>query len=187
VAYKRRIYLIDPKFQLKFSLFMCILIFIASSVYPLAIYDIMANVIRIAARYSPEVAIKVESYQVSLITDLILWQIGFVGLSFIFCIFFSHKIAGPIYKAKKYLRERRAGHTSDQLHLRKGDYFHELEEEINNTILDLEEIHRQDFQYLGEVTSYLNNLSLIVPEDKKAVLNEITLKLSEIQNRHDSY
>ena len=37
-------------------------------------------------------------------------------------------------------------------------------------------------QNLEEVSSYISNLSLVIPEDKKPVLHEILARLSEIRS-----
>ena len=60
-----------------------------------------------------------------------------------------------------------------------------LNHEMANNHLEEEE-HKKDLVYISEVTTYINNLSLVVPEDKRVVLNEIIVKLNEIQNRFHS-
>ena len=62
----------------------------------------------------------------------------FLGMSFflavflvIFCILFSHRIAGPIYQAIKHLKEHP---NSKTLSFRKKDFFPELAEAINQTL-----------------------------------------------------
>jgi hypothetical protein len=59
---------------------------------------------------------------------------------FITCIVFgfycSHRLGGPIYKAIQYLRAYREGKKKEKLLFRDGDFFHELAEEINQTLHD---------------------------------------------------
>lgn len=113
-------------------------------------------------------------------------QLGFLGLIFVICIFISHKIAGPIYKLQKYLRGIREGGPITNLWFRNGDNFPEVAEEINETMEYFVQQRQDDFAYLEEVSSYIANLSLVVPEDKKPVLNEILSKLAEIQARYQT-
>jgi iron-sulfur cluster repair protein YtfE (RIC family) len=47
------------------------------------------------------------------------------------------------------------------------------------------EEYQNDFVYLSEVNAYINNLSLVVPDDKKPVLSEIHKKLSDIQRKFE--
>lgn len=43
---------------------------------------------------------------------------------------------------------------------------------------------REDFTYLSEVTTYLSNLAVGLPDDKKMVVHEISKNLTEIQERY---
>ncbi|MDD5680809.1 MAG: HAMP domain-containing protein, partial [Candidatus Omnitrophica bacterium] len=52
-------------------------------------------------------------------------------LIFIFAIFISHRIAGPIYRIKSVIREMGEGKLDVPVYLRKNDELHDLAEEIN--------------------------------------------------------
>lgn len=182
-GYKRNTYLINPHFQLKFSLYVCGLVFVSSIIYPLTIFDLLTSFIEFIASKSPEAAAQLEAKRTSLIVILSLWQVGFTALVFVACIFFSHKIAGPMFKLQKFLRGKRDGIDGGKLFFRKGDYFQEVADDFNDAFDELEDRHHQDLIYLNEVNSYISNLGMVVPEDKRAVLAEITQRLNQIQNR----
>lgn len=184
-GYKRSIYLVNPKFQLKFSFYVCFLVFISSIIYPLTIYDLITQFMGAMAKVNPTLVANLEEKRSSLIFILALWQVGFTALVFIACIFFSHKIAGPMFKLQKFLQYKKDGSDNGKLFFRKGDYFQEVADEFNEVFDDMEERHRQDLMYISEVNSYISNLGMVVPEDKKAVLNEITQKLGHIQKRFE--
>lgn len=181
--YKRRIYLINPSFQLKFSFLICLLLFLSSLIYPLAIYDLINQIVTSIAPQFPDAAAHLGEKKILLIGILALWQLGFTALVFIICIFFSHKIAGPLYKMTKHLTSIRNGEYVEKLKFRSGDYFTDLADEFNKTFDVIQENHRKDFVYLSEVHTYLNNLSMVIPDDKKVVLSEINRRLNEIQSR----
>ena len=184
--YKRRIYLINPSFQLKFSFLVCILLFISSLIYPLTIYKTLTTIAGKLGNSSPSLKTNIEEMRQSLLIVLSIWQVGYMGLIFIICIFFSHKIAGPMYKLTKWFRGIRDGQNMGNLSFRHGDYFHDIAEEFNLTFNHMQENYKNDFVYLSEVNTYLSNLSLVVPDDKKVVLNEINKKLTEIQERFNN-
>jgi hypothetical protein len=146
----------------------------------------MNNIIVFFSLKNPEIAAMYEGKRNSLVLFLVLLHMGFTCLTFLSCIFFSHKIAGPLYKLKKHLSEIRAHGTKGPLFFRKGDYFLDLADDVNQTIDQLNETHKNDLIYLGEVNSYINNLTLVVPDDKKIILHEISSKLSEMQERYVS-
>lgn len=118
---------------------------------------------------------------------VILWlsvyQLVFIAIIFVICIFQSHKIAGPIYKLGVYLKALKNGSPMGKISLRKGDNFPEIAQDYNEAMESIQDSRNKDFSYLSEVTSYINNLTLVVPEDKKVVLVEISNKLAEMQER----
>jgi hypothetical protein len=146
----------------------------------------MNNIIVFFSLKNPEIAALYESKRNSLIFFLVLLHLGFTCLTFLACIFFSHRVAGPLYKLKKHLAEIRTNGIKDKLFFRKTDYFLEVADEVNQTMDFIHESYKNDLIYLGEVNSYINNLSLVVPDDKKIVLHEISSKLSEMQERYVS-
>jgi hypothetical protein len=135
---------------------------------------------------NPEIAEHYAGQRSQIIIYLILMHLGFSCVTFCACIFFSHKIAGPMYKLQKYLRGIREEGMKDRLFFRKGDYFSEIADDVNVTLEHIDDAHKNDLVYLSEVNSYINNLSLVVPDDKKIVLSEISNRLSQMQERFTS-
>lgn len=52
-----------------------------------------------------------------------------------FGLIYSHRIAGPVYRIKRVLRDLREGNPVEECRLRKRDEFHDLAEEVTQTIL----------------------------------------------------
>ena len=178
--YKRRIYLINPKFQIKFSLLITVFLLGVTIIYPYTIYQIINN---ISAQLGDKAGLIVERKD-DIFMTLAGWQIGYSLIVFSACIFFSHKIAGPVYKLNLYLKKITEMDSLETVSFRKGDYFMELEKSYNDAVETIRRSRTQDFEQLSEIKSYLANLSLIVPEDKKIVLSEINKKINEINRRY---
>lgn len=176
---KRKIYLINPEFQLKFSSFIAFIIIGVSVVYPIIILEMMDHFINQVGGMTPSI---IEKRQ-SLILVIIGWQIGYTITMFIICVFFSHKVAGPLYKLNKYLLKIANDEPVDEIRFRKSDYFPELEKSFNSAVSKLHEIREHEFGELRKVREYMDNLAMIVPEDKKIVIGEINQKLDEILER----
>lgn len=183
VSYNRKIYLINPSFQYKLSFYASALVFVTGLIYPFTIYILLSAISANFALKNPEIAMYYSDKRDLLILLLIGLHVGFCILTFFCCIFFSHKIAGPLYKLQKHLKAIRDGFAPGKLFFRKGDYFQEIADDLNDTIDVMEETYKNDLVYLSEVNSYINNLSLVVPDDKRVVLNEISSRLSEIQDK----
>jgi signal transduction histidine kinase len=178
--YKRTIFLINPPFQLRFSLIVCSVIVISTMIYPVIIYDFF----NLVSAISPEVGRNVAAAQNDLILYLVLIQIVITLLVFVIFIFFTHKIAGPLFKLKNHLSGIREGNAITQLSFRNGDYFQDVAEEVNIFLETIEENQENDFQYVDEVSQYIDNLSTVVPDDKKPILNEISRRLMSIKSRY---
>lgn len=179
-TYKRSTFIINPHFQIKLSLLVCFLVLAATVIYPITLYEVVENLIKVA----PEKAQVLSETRSSLFWILALVQAGILGLIFVSMIFVSHRIAGPMYKLKMYLNSVRESDKLTPVVFRKGDYFLDIASEVNHTLEYLSEKRAEDFAYLEEINTYIANLSLVVPDDKKPVLHEIQKKLLEIQNRY---
>jgi hypothetical protein len=83
-----------------------------------------------------------------------------------------------------FLSSVREGSPVTTLSFRNDDYFFELAEEVNLFMETIIKNQNKDFEYIGEVSEYIDNLSNIVPDDKKPVLEEISRKLIEIKSRY---
>lgn len=112
-------------------------------------------------------------------------QIVFSAIVFIISLFQSHKIAGPLYKLNKTLLDVAAGHKLGPISFRNKDNFPELAESYNKAIAQITASHRQDFAKLSEISTYIKNLGMVVPEDKKVIISKIVVDLDEIQKKFD--
>jgi nitrogen fixation/metabolism regulation signal transduction histidine kinase len=178
--YKRSVFLINPSFQLRFSLIVCSIIVISTLIYPVIIYDFFQAL----SSANPSIAKNVVAGQKDLIFFLILIQVVITLLVFIIFIFFTHKIAGPLYKLKNHLAHIREGNPISPLTFREGDYFHDVAEEVTLMLETVASNQESDFQYVEEISTYIENLSTVVPDDKKPILNEISRRLIDIKVRY---
>jgi len=178
--YKRSVFLIDPSFQLKFSLAVCSLVFLSSLVYPLLLWDFFQE---ITTNQGP-VSDKIIHAKNEFLIFLVVIQLLFTGVIFIMFIFLTHKIAGPLYKLKKHLSKIREGEPITPLVFRNGDHFSDVAEEVSLFLETISNNQENDFEYLEEVATFIKNLNSIVPDDKKPIINEIGQRLNDIQARY---
>ena len=178
--YKRAVYIINPPFQITFSLIVCSFIIISSVIYPIILIDFLNE---LGTRY-PQIAENMKFAQTDLILYLGAIQLFIVVLVFIVFIFFTHRIAGPMHKLKMHLSKIRQGEPITPLTFRSGDHFHDVAEEVTLFLETLSYNQENDFMYLDEISNYIENLSPVVPDDKKPVLNEISRRLLEIKSRY---
>ena len=141
----RRIFLINKKFQLRFSLFVCSWIFALSLIYPLIIRDLFEQVLQLSAKdpMGPSIA-ALEERRTQFMTVLITAQAVFLGVTFMITIFVSHRIAGPLYKLGRFFKDASAGNLREELRFRKHDHFKNLADEYNQMINGLRGLFEQN-------------------------------------------
>ena len=138
---KRKNFIINKHFQDRFSFFVVSWLFVLSLVFPFTIYqlfDFFLSLMQSQMMGAPYEIIKQTKGQI--IYVLIGSEIVLVFLVFLMSIFVSHKIAGPIYRLRKFLDEISGGVFTKKVNFRKGDYFLELADDMNvfcSKILDL--------------------------------------------------
>jgi methyl-accepting chemotaxis protein len=119
---------------LRFAAFISVVVLISSAVYPWVIKNIFDSFEVLLGNVTSDTK-DLEVLQArrgELIQILLAYQLFFVGLVFGISIFLSHRIAGPIYKAKKFIRNLRApGQFQSHLSFRKKDNFHDLADELS--------------------------------------------------------
>jgi hypothetical protein len=178
--YKRSTFLIDPRFQLRFSLIICGLLFVSSLIYPFLLLDFFNELMRL----SPAAASSVQAAQSEFIIFLAVIQVIFIAFVFLLLIFMTHKVSGPLYKLKNHLAAIRQGEAITPLTFRTEDHFQDVAEEVSLFLETVSSKQESDFFYLDEVAQYLQNLETVVPDDKKPVLSEISRRLLDMRSRY---
>jgi methyl-accepting chemotaxis protein len=132
MAYKRSVLLINKRFQLRFCFYVCSWLFVLSLVYPWIIHTIFSEYIRNLSLdpMGPELT-RLQSYRSDMTTLLVLLQLAFLAITFAVSIFVSHRIAGPLYKLRKFMIEASSGNLTQRLRFRQADHFQELADTYN--------------------------------------------------------
>ena len=130
--YRRRIFLINRRFQLRFAFYVCSFLFALSFAYPLIINSTFDFFIKtLAADPAAPSVIYLEETRKELLSLLLLMEAVFLSIAFVISIFISHRVAGPLFKLGRYFREARDGNIEQKLFFRKNDYFQELCSDYN--------------------------------------------------------
>ena len=181
MANKRKIYFINPRFQLKFSLLMGVLIVLSNLAYPIIIYQYIEYLIGFINETSTFKDFDLAQERRQVLTMLFTSHIVYAALIGVLCIFFSHKIAGPLYKLKMFLTNIRQGDSIREVHFRKGDYFLEIADEVNRTIAYLEDSPNNLLAQMNVINKNIARLES--SSEDNIALNEIKEKLSIIQKK----
>ena len=124
---RRKIFLINKPFQYRFTFFVCSWLIALSFAYPLVIKSLFESFTQyLEADPMGPVAQQIVQLKSEVITLLVLIEVALVLLSALISVFMSHRIAGPLFKLRRYFVEAAAGNLEQVITFRKGDYFKEL-------------------------------------------------------------
>ena len=178
--YKRSTFLIDPKFQLRFSVVVSLIFIAGSLIYAYVVHDFINDLGNQYALTKLGISEAAKSFLIFMIP----FQLLLTSLVILISIFLTHKVAGPLYKLKNHLTHIREGDPITPLEFRAGDNFTDVAEEVTLFLEWVVANQEADFKYVEEVSTYVDNLALVIPDDKKPVLNEISRRLKDISTRY---
>jgi len=138
---RRRILLINPRFQVSVIFQGLLLVVIVTALfyfYESLLLLRMTETVRAAGTTGGDSAVIVNAIE-NLHSEMVPWFVMvLVAVSFViisFLLFFSHRIAGPIYHASNYLNAVGENRKNiRRIGFREKDYFHELADAINRAI-----------------------------------------------------
>ncbi len=107
-------------------------------------------------------------------------QIILIVLIFIISIFMSHKIAGPLYRLRKYFQDAAAGNFDQKLTFRKKDYFQELASDYNAMMIGIRRKIGKDKRGIDIAISRIEKILDHIPPPIKPDLEGALLALKQI-------
>tara|TARA_Y100000590_G_scaffold470538_1_gene666152 strand:- start:5792 stop:6283 length:492 start_codon:yes stop_codon:yes gene_type:complete len=138
MATQRKIWFINPRFQLKFTFYICTWILVLSLVYPVIIYELFDHFMEfsglLTVGVTPE---QIAEMRNDLLSSLIWIQFAYLSIVFAMGIFLSHRIAGPLYRLKMYFSQLKQGDLQSRLSFRKRDHFQDVALAYNEMLAGL--------------------------------------------------
>jgi len=151
----RKQYLIDRKFQLRFSLELLIFVVVTpfvvwANIYMLGQYSHSQDIYNQGAMTQWGMIGVLLQHRWWL---LLLLYLSNFGVFYFIILYYSHRVAGPIYKCTKALDALAAGTIGGKITLRKRDYFKSLSNSINEVVKN----YGSDITDLKETMDTLRN------------------------------
>ena len=114
------------------------------------------------------------------ITIVLLMLIGIVIIS----LFYSHRVAGPVYRLSLFAGEIRTGHLENDVCLRQGDVVHPLADEMNKMVDGYRRTVEELKLELAEIAALRENMA---EGDGQQAIDEISKRAVEIQRLISKY
>ncbi len=180
--HKRRTYLIDREFQVKFILKFCALTAAAGLLFMSILYfSVMQSTAvsivnsRVVVRSTADLILPI------LIQTVIVVTIVMSLFTILVVLFVSHKIAGPLYRFKRVMQELENGDFSSDFQIRTPDQLQELAKAFNSMIKRVREELGQLKENSLTLKQKLENLSdHEISELKRPILKELKAITEEL-------
>lgn len=131
----RKTLLINKNFQLDFLkktyLFQLLIMGIFFIIFFWLYYPLFKEITALNLNLDHPLMETLDNFHFMLVTATILGFILFTSLFTMAGLLLSHKIAGPLFNLKRHFKSMREEHHFNKIIFRKNDYFHDLEEEVN--------------------------------------------------------
>lgn len=133
----RRNFLIDKSFQIRFMRFVIIACVLVCSISLLSQYFFIEWLLRILrdSKMMPlSLVLDLVAISEQLLEFTVILILGCVAIIVSLALFYSHRIAGPIYNMKKTIDSVIEGKRDARVRLRKNDYLFDLADKINQLL-----------------------------------------------------
>lgn len=193
VFYKRKQYIVDKPFQFRYLFQILMTIFIAVIVVSFTIFYIVWDKIIKEFFYIPDAAKKISNIFISTSEVLIIPIVILLVIFSIAAIFFSHKIAGPIYRVEKIAEELKKGNLNIDIRFRKGDELHHLADTLNHMISGIKNLIKSDKEIIDSliivVTKLQNDIkkSRGLKKDVKFTIKKINIIVNKLKKSIDKF
>ena len=130
--YKRRHYFVKKDYQFRFIVKFCLIVFLGALISSGLLFLFSRGTLTSSFDQS---RLTIEKTSIA-IMPAVLWTnaitLALITLATVIVVLFvSHKIAGPLFRFEKELREIAKGDLSKSIHLRREDQITEMAEELN--------------------------------------------------------
>ncbi|MGE0614403.1 MAG: hypothetical protein AB7P04_02085 [Bacteriovoracia bacterium] len=179
---RRNIFLINKKFQLRFSFYVCSWLLVLSLVYPLLITNLFESFVKLAKyQGDSQLVNSIAPYQAEVMNLLIWLEVAFLAVTFLISIFISHKIAGPIYKLQQFFLSAQGGQIRRNLKFRKYDHFQELADGYNVLIDGIDQSMNKKVETVSTAIARIENAMKGVDKSGQAELEAVVKDLKELR------
>ena len=175
---KRTILFVNPKFQTRFSLYVCSWIFPLSLVYPAIFYALFDFFFEFSRFYTPsESVLSLKQTRNEILWFVVALQIVFMALVFFISVYVSHKIAGPLYKLHQAFEFARGGKWNTRLKFRKADHFQELADDFSAMADHVQTNASQNVEAISSIIARLES------SKEKTEIDTALVELRKVRDR----
>jgi len=186
---RRRIYLIEKKFQIGFILKFCTLVIIGSLLIGSLIYFLSQRSATVVFEHSRAKVLSTSDFLLPILVQTAILVSVIVAIFTIILIFFiSHKIAGPLYRLKKQLNAIGLGNLPEEtFSFRKNDQLQDIAKDMSEMVGRLRDRIGELKNHWGNFKDNWQNFLSKTPVDLKQDIEGLKSKVSQIDKDFDFF
>ncbi|MHC5109199.1 MAG: hypothetical protein ACYTHJ_04905 [Planctomycetota bacterium] len=177
---RRRNYLINPLFQLKYTLTLAIGAFVVACFMGISMYGFMFQQARQKAMNPMGASVWDNSVVIFLFAltfaAMLLVVLGCWGITI------THRISGPLYVFMRNLKELEQGRFPAFRALRKRDEFKELHEQLFKTSESIKRQKQEQLDHVSELWSRLQQVQHLDATAREAALSSMASDMSSLRD-----
>lgn len=180
----RKKFLIEPQFQISYSLKLSLIAFLGTVFSSLIIYAVIMSIqsdLKSCEQFIPflnECLNKESFYKAQIVTPLLVFVITFCSFTFLWGILITHKVAGPVFVLKKHFKSFFKGEDPQIRPLRQKDQLKDVYEEFKNFFKKIKENENNYESKLIKIKETLETKA--IPNLEKNDLESLKKELNEI-------
>lgn len=176
----RRNYLINKSFQKEFVVKFCSIVVVGSILFGLVLYVFSKNTLTTSFENSRLIVKSTADYLLPglLFGIVIVAGLTAIGASMV-VILMTHRVAGPVYRFEKFIREFAGGRVVPDLKIRKKDEFQSMAVSLNKMTDDIKKWLLEVGAISIKLDKMINALSeasdkdILLTEDVKKIVAEL--------------
>ncbi len=149
--WKRRNYLVNKSLQPRYMAMAALLILIMSVLMAWIVYSTMWYTLSEMLEGDPMLYVKFREMNIALLGRFLAVVVLSSALAVIFMMFVSHRVAGPLFRLERTIREMGEGKIPLKVNLREKDEFKQLAEVVNSVIGRMEEKSEKNGKVVSRV------------------------------------
>ncbi|GAF80444.1 unnamed protein product [marine sediment metagenome] len=164
---RRKDYFIKKKFQRNFIFRFCILVVLGAAITGVFLYLLSADTVTTAFVSSRLSIVRTSDYILPMLIGSSLVSVTLISIATAFVIMFlSHRIAGPLYKMEKSVKEIGQGNLNLKINLRSTDEIREMADGLNEMTRNIREHMREIKSCIGDLGDQIDSLTNLIKDDK---------------------
>lgn len=172
---RRRNYFIKKKFQCKVILRFCALVILGAVITGGCLYLMSANTVTTAFVNSRLSIVRTSDYILPILLGSSLISIAFISIATaVVIMFLSHRIAGPLFKIEKSVKEIGDGNLNLRINLRSTDEITEMAATINEMTKNIKD-------HMEGIKDRVDNLANQI-DDLNSLLKENSSVSTQVKN-----